>query len=89
MQKTISILVSGKVQGVFFRKHTKEKAVGLGITGMVTNLPDGRVKIIATGTEHQLTELLDWCKAGPPRAIVSAVEIHELAIEHFHGFTIV
>lgn len=88
MQQTISILISGKVQGVFFRKCAKEKAIALGITGTVCNLPDGKVKIIATGTEAQLTKLLDWCKVGPPRATVSTVKINELAVENFSGFSI-
>ena len=89
MQKTISITVSGKVQGVFYRQTTKEKARELGVTGEVRNLPDGDVFIIATGTEEQLRLLTGWCKKGPPRAVVTGVEIAELPLQTFGLFTVV
>ena len=67
MLQTISITVSGKVQGVFYRQSTKEMATSLGITGQVKNLSDGSVYIIATGTKEQLDKLVDWCRQGPRR----------------------
>jgi len=67
MLQTIEINVSGRVQGVFYRQSTKEKAVELGIKGKVMNLDNGNVKIIATGTKEQLNKLIDWCKTGPPK----------------------
>jgi acylphosphatase len=87
--KTISITVSGKVQGVFFRQNAKEKALELGLTGQVKNLEDGNVHIIATGTPEQLASFTDWCKKGPPRAAVAGVEILELSLKEFEHFTIV
>ena len=89
MQKTISITVSGKVQGVFYRQSTKEKARELGLTGEVRNLPDGNVLVIATGTDEQLNILADWCKKGPPRAIVTGVEIADLPFQTFGEFVVV
>jgi acylphosphatase len=89
MLQTISITVSGKVQGVYFRQHTKEKAIEMGITGQVRNLRDGTVYIIATGTKTQLDELIDWCKKGPPRALVTGVAINELPLKEFEHFSIV
>jgi acylphosphatase len=89
MPKTISITVSGKVQGVFYRQTTKEKARELGVTGEVRNLPDGNVFIIATGTDEQLRLLADWCKKGPPRAVVTGVEIAGLPFQAFGQFAVV
>ena len=86
--QTSSIRIYGKVQGVFYRKYTKEKAMALGITGEVKNLPDGPVNIIATGTAEQLAALSDWARTGPARAIVRAVEIKEEPLQTFASFTI-
>mgnify|MGYP005812643881 CR=1 FL=1 len=85
---TLSIRVTGKVQGVFYRQSTREKAQQLGLTGEVMNLPDGSVQIRATGTKPQLEELLNWCKEGPPRAKVLDVVASELPVEHFGNFSI-
>lgn len=87
--KTCCIIVSGKVQGVWFRKHTQEKAQQLNIAGTVENQSDGSVKIIATGTETQLNELVTWCKQGPPRAEVSSVTIEERELKQFNDFSII
>ncbi|HEY1202655.1 MAG TPA: acylphosphatase, partial [Niastella sp.] len=65
MLLTISITVSGLVQGVYYRQSTKEKALELGISGVVKNLPNGDVHILATGTNDQLGQLVEWCKVGP------------------------
>ncbi|MBL7730528.1 MAG: acylphosphatase [Chitinophagaceae bacterium] len=88
MLKTISITVKGKVQGVYFRHNTREKAVAEGITGYVKNLPDGSVLIIASGTERQLQQLEQWCHTGPKEAKVSGVISQELPHTSFARFTI-
>ncbi|TMI70171.1 MAG: acylphosphatase [Bacteroidetes bacterium] len=88
MQKTISIIVSGKVQGVYYRQSTKEKAGELNITGEVRNLPDDSVSIIATGTAEELDQLVEWCKTGPRRARVTSVVTKELTLRAFDKFTI-
>ncbi|MEO7923837.1 MAG: acylphosphatase [Chitinophagaceae bacterium] len=88
MLQTFSIAVSGKVQGVFFRQSTKEKAVKLGITGEVRNTPDGMVFIKATGSREQLEQLIQWCRQGPPRAVVKQVEVNELPLQSFGQFRI-
>ena len=88
MLQTISITVSGMVQGVFYRQSTKEKALALGISGIVENLPDGNVHIIATGTADQLDQLVQWCRQGPPRAKVTAVNVEPVAQQVFMGFVI-
>ncbi|MFT3935994.1 MAG: acylphosphatase [Chitinophagaceae bacterium] len=86
MQQTISIIVTGKVQGVFYRQSTKEKADQWGITGTVQNMPDGSVYIIATATKELLEKLLSWCRQGPPKAIVNSVKNNELPLEIFNSF---
>ena len=58
MLESISIIVEGMVQGVYFRQSTKAKAIELGITGEVKNNPDGTVHITATGTASKLNELI-------------------------------
>jgi acylphosphatase len=89
MLVTYSIIVSGKVQGVFYRQSTREKATTIGITGTVENLSNGEVKIIATGTKEQIETLMQWCRQGPPKAIVTTVEIAELPLQSFGQFSII
>jgi len=67
------ILVSGKVQGVSYRAYTEQKARELGLTGIVRNLSDGRVEIIAEGPEAELETLNSWCFSGAPQAAVEDV----------------
>jgi acylphosphatase len=66
-------LVSGKVQGVFFRASTARTAEQLGLRGYARNLPDGRVEVLAVGTADALESLARWLRQGPPRARVTAV----------------
>jgi len=87
--RTVSITVSGRVQGVFFRQTSKEKALELGITGEVSNLPNGNVYIIATGDPVKVDEFISWCRQGPPRAAVSGVEIAELSTRSFDQFKVI
>jgi len=70
----IRALVSGRVQGVFFRAETREQARRLGLCGWVRNLPDGNVEVLAEGDEQPVRALLTWCRSGPPHARVDAVE---------------
>lgn len=70
-------LVSGKVQGVFYRASTAERARALGITGYARNLPDGRVEVLACGDEAKVKELIEWLWQGPPAAKVSAVDVQD------------
>ncbi|MBS1761204.1 MAG: acylphosphatase [Bacteroidetes bacterium] len=87
--KTISIVVSGKVQGVFYRQSTVQKAKELSISGNVSNQKDGTVLIIATGDDPQLNQLIEWCKKGSPRAMVAGVNVTEVETILFEKFSIV
>lgn len=71
--KHLSITVSGQVQGVAFRAYTKEMADSLHLVGWVVNAPNGQVCVEAEGEESALQTLLDWCKRGPPLAVVEEV----------------
>ncbi len=88
MLQTISISVHGEVQGVFFRQTTHVKAMALGITGMVKNLPDDTVLILATGPKEKLDELINWSRQGPPRARVTHIDVKELPLQPFSKFSI-
>ena len=72
--------VSGRVQGVFYRASTRQKAVELGCAGYARNLPDGRVEVLAIAEAHAVGELIDWLWLGPPAARVSHVEVMEVPI---------
>ncbi|HYM93951.1 MAG TPA: acylphosphatase [Chitinophagaceae bacterium] len=89
MLQTISIVVKGKVQRVFFRHSARELAKKLKISGQVRNLPDGSVHIIATGTEKQLDKLTEWCRQGPSKAVVTGIESEKLPLQEFTDFTII
>lgn len=68
---------SGKVQGVFFRANTKEKAQEKGVRGWVKNLRDGRVEAVFEGPKQKVDEVIDWCKENQPHAKVEEVKIEE------------
>ncbi len=77
MKKRYNIIVSGKVQGVWFRAYTKEKAQELGLTGWVKNNIDGTVEIEVEGDEDKLKEFLNWCWIGSPASKVTDVKYKE------------
>jgi acylphosphatase len=79
-------LVSGRVQGVFFRAATRERALALGISGHARNLPDGRVEVLASGSPEALSALADWLEVGPPAARVERVEREEIVSGELAGF---
>ena len=89
MLKTVSIIITGKVQGVYYRQSAKEKARELNVTGEVRNMPDDTVSVIATGTTEQLNQLIEWCKQGPTRARVINVTVDEIQTALFDKFSIV
>lgn len=89
MIQTILLKVSGKVQGVFYRQSTKEKALSLGIKGHIQNMPDGSVFIVATAEQDALSELVQWCYKGPSRAKVKNIDIALLELQVFEEFVII
>src|SRR5258708_35575466 len=79
---TRRFLVTGKVQGVYFRHSTRLQAERLGVRGVARNLPDGSVEVIAHGTPEAVQDLREWLQRGPPGARVAAVQEFELPAEH-------
>ncbi len=88
MEQTVSIIVRGTVQGVFYRQSTKVMASQLGITGQVKNERDGSVHIVASGSEDQLKQLIDWCYKGPAGAVVNSVKTEIIPFQDFEKFII-
>jgi acylphosphatase len=74
--KRVRLIVTGRVQGVFFRQSLKAKAIQNNIFGWVKNLQDGRVETILEGNEENIRILVEWAHSGPANAIVENVEIH-------------
>lgn len=75
MKKRVHILVSGRVQGVFFRANSKHFAEKLGLTGWARNLEDGRVEIVAEGEEENLVNFVALVKRGPITAKVEEAKV--------------
>jgi acylphosphatase len=73
--------VSGRVQGVFYRASTRQKATELGCAGYARNLPDGRVEVLAVGEPQAVHALVDWLWRGSPASDVQAVEVRELSLD--------
>jgi len=80
--------ISGRVQGVFYRASTEEKARALGLTGWVRNLPNGDVETVGCGTEQQLQVFHHWLKQGPPMAEVEQINQSEIDDQSFSSFDI-
>ncbi len=76
-------LVSGRVQGVYYRASARERARAAGVTGHARNLADGRVEVLACGDEAAVQAFIEWLWIGPAAAKVSDVLIEELALETF------
>ena len=87
----VHLIVSGHVQGVFFRASTRERATDLGLTGWVKNRVDGTVEIVAEGPRDALGDLLAWCEDGGPELaeVSSVVPQWSEATDEFVDFTIV
>jgi acylphosphatase len=73
--KAIQALVSGRVQGVYFRDSARRRARALGLVGWVRNTADGRVETHAQGPEEAVDDFVRWLQLGPPEAVVLGVEV--------------
>jgi acylphosphatase len=72
----LHVFIEGRVQGVFFRAHTRDEALARGLAGWVRNLPDGRVEALFEGDQTALHSMLAWCRKGPSYAYVDQVEVN-------------
>ena len=71
----VHVLISGRVQGVWFRASTKQIAKQLGLTGWVRNTPDGCVEAVFEGEEHLINKMIEWCHHGPSLSKVKNVDV--------------
>ena len=85
---TVHLIIKGKVQGVFYRASAKDVADDIGIVGWVKNTEEGNVEIMADGSKEQIEKLVDWCKKGPRRAVVTDVVVTEVDKQNFKGFEV-
>ncbi len=92
MEKAVHLLISGRVQGVFYRYTAVKVASRLNLRGWIKNLPDGRVEAIAVGDLSSVESFITWCREGPPGAIVAEVKVSEVPLppnQDLKGFSIV
>ncbi len=89
MKTNIHVLISGRVQGVWFRVNTKQKAEQLGLKGWVRNTDNGCVEAVFQGDEKKVNEMINWCHQGPPLAKVEKVDVtKKQSIDIFEDFSI-
>lgn len=85
----VHLFISGRVQGVFFRAHTREEATNRGLTGWVKNLPDRRVEAVFEGEDEAVQSMVSWCRSGPPHAVVTDVSVEAESYRgEYTGFTV-
>lgn len=82
------VLVSGRVQGVFFRDACRRMALAHQVRGWVRNLPDGRVEAVFEGTDDGVRRMVDWARSGPDRAAVEDVDVRAEQPEGLAAFQI-
>ena len=88
MKTSVHLEISGRVQGVWFRASTKDKALELGLTGWVRNTPKGSVEAIFEGEEDIVKKMIDWCHHGPPLAKVENIIMKKQQPIIFKDFSI-
>ena len=85
----VHIKIQGRVQGVFFRASTLDKAKELGLKGWVRNNPDGSVEVVAEGFKEKIEKLIAWSHDGPRHAVVNDVEVEWMdCLDEYSDFTI-
>jgi acylphosphatase len=82
------VIVSGLVQGVYFRDTCRATATAQGVHGWVRNLPDRRVEAVFEGGTGAVEQLVDWAREGPPTARVEEVEVYDEEPEGLDGFEV-
>ncbi|MBI2101872.1 acylphosphatase [Candidatus Woesearchaeota archaeon] len=86
--KCTHLIVSGRVQGVYFRANVRDKALQLGLKGYAKNLPDGNVEVVAEGNGEKIKELVDFIKKGPGVASVTGIQMKHKEPENFKNFEV-
>jgi len=86
--KARRFIVSGRVQGVWFRDSTRRMALDLGITGHAVNLDNGNVEVLACGSGDKLQQLHNWLHEGPPLAAVAQVDATDVPYQELAEFRV-
>ena len=81
-------MVSGRVQGVFFRDTARRRAESAGVAGWVRNTPDGAVEAVFEGDPAAVEQMVEFCRRGPSRAEVTGIEVVDEEPEALSGFEI-
>jgi acylphosphatase len=85
----VHVIISGRVQGVWFRANTKQMAKQLGLTGWVKNTSDGCVEAVFEGEEHLINKMIEWCHQGSPLSKVKTVDVkNQEPTNEFSDFSI-
>jgi acylphosphatase len=82
------VVVEGRVQGVWFRETCRRAAAAAGVSGWVRNRPDGRVESVFEGQPSAVERMVDWCRRGPSRAVVTGVEVFDEPPAGVSGFEV-
>jgi acylphosphatase len=88
-QICVHCYVSGRVQGVFFRRETQRLSIRLGLTGWARNTEDHRVEVVICGKKKSVYKLVEWLSTGPDLAQVSGVEKTTIPYQVFNTFDVV
>ena len=76
LKASAHLIISGRVQGVYFRACTREEAIRHSISGWVRNSPDGKVEAHFEGLKDDVQQVVNWCRKGPPSALVTGIELN-------------
>jgi len=87
--KTVHLLISGKVQGVFFRESARKLAEKIHIKGWIKNRTDEKVEAMITGEESDVNDFVNWCDTGPERAEVTNVMVTREPETSFEKFKVI
>jgi acylphosphatase len=82
------VVAHGRVQGVFFRDSTRQRAAAAGVAGWVTNRDDGAVEAVFEGDDGAVERMVDWMRSGPSGAAVEGAEVSEEEPEGLSSFEI-
>jgi acylphosphatase len=82
------VVVRGRVQGVWFRETCRRQALAAGVSGWVRNRPDGEVEAAFEGEREAVERMVDWCRTGPPRAVVTGIEVTDEPLIGDEGFRV-
>jgi acylphosphatase len=82
------VIVSGRVQGVWYRESCRREAIGHNVSGWIRNNRDGTVEAVLEGSGHDVEQVVNWMRMGPPRAVVTGVEVRDETPQGEHGFVV-